>query len=45
MEKNGFKKIKIYQTIFQDLNKIHKIELIKEGSGRGSFISATGIKL
>lgn len=44
MEKTGFIKIGIQQTIFRKLEKMNKIDPIKKGYGKGSFISMTGIK-
>lgn len=38
LKEAGFKKIEFRQTIFSTLDKIKKIEMVKEGYGEGSFI-------
>jgi len=38
MKKTGFRNFKFTQTIFHRLDKIRKVESIKEGYGQGSFV-------
>jgi len=44
MIKTGFKNLKFSQTIFHHLDKIKKVESIKEGYGEGSFVVIKGSK-
>lgn len=44
LKKMGFYNLEIYQTIFQKIQNIKKIEPIKRGYGKGSFIAVAGNK-
>ena len=39
LEESGFKNLKFNQTIFNTLDKIDKVEMVKDGYGEGSFIA------
>jgi SAM-dependent methyltransferase len=44
LEKTGFRNLKFRQTIFQSLDRIKKLEPIKEGYGEGSFVVVKALK-
>lgn len=44
LKKAGFRNLTFTQTIFHTLDKIKKVETIKEGYGEGSFVVVNGMK-
>jgi SAM-dependent methyltransferase len=38
LEENGFSDIKIVQTVFGELHKIHTVQKFKDGYGEGAFV-------
>jgi len=40
----GFRDLTFAQTIFHSLDRIKKVEIIKEGYGEGSFVVVMGMK-
>ena len=44
LKETGFKKINFIQTIFKPLKEIDKIEPIRKGHTKGSFVVVSGIK-
>lgn len=44
LKSNGFKKISVIQTLFDDIKELKRIDRIKKGFGEGGFVVVSGVK-